>query len=134
MTDSESFTATALSISLTVRDVQESAAWYRDVLGFAEAQRHEHDGTLRAVSLAAGAARILINQDDGAKGLNRQKGEGFSFQLTTKQNVDEIAARIRAHGGALVTEPADMPWGTRAFRLVDPDGFRMSISSEKPDR
>jgi uncharacterized glyoxalase superfamily protein PhnB len=31
----------------------------------------------------------------------------------------------------LETEPADMPWGARVFRLVDPDGYKLSISSER---
>jgi uncharacterized glyoxalase superfamily protein PhnB len=122
--------ASALAASLTVRDIQASLAWYRDVLGFTVARTFEREGTLRAVSLRAGAVQILIGQDDGAKGSDRAKGEGFSLQLTTAQDVDELARRIRAQGGTLDTEPADM-WGARAFRLRDPDGFRFTISSER---
>jgi uncharacterized glyoxalase superfamily protein PhnB len=124
--------ASALSASLTVNDLARSLAWYTDTLGFAVDRRHERDGKLMAVSLKAGAVRILLNQDDGAKGMNRAKGEGFSLQLTTSQSIDAIAQRIRDAGGTLETEPADMPWGVRAFRLKDPDGFRLSISSERP--
>jgi uncharacterized glyoxalase superfamily protein PhnB len=122
--------ASALAASLTVRDIQASLAWYRDVLGFTVARTFEREGTLRAVSLRAGAVQILIGQDDGAKGSDRAKGEGFSLQLTTAQDVDELARRIRAQGGTLDTEPADM-WGARAFRLRDPDGFKFTISSER---
>jgi uncharacterized glyoxalase superfamily protein PhnB len=122
--------ASALAASLTVRDIQASLAWYRAVLGFTVARTFEREGTLRAVSLRAGAVQILIGQDDGAKGSDRAKGEGFSLQLTTAQDVDELARRIRAQGGTLDTEPADM-WGARAFRLRDPDGFRFTISSER---
>jgi lactoylglutathione lyase len=129
----ESFRARALAASLTVKDLQQSLAWYQDVIGFTADQRHEREGRLVAVSLKAGAVRILLNQDNGAKGWDRVKGEGFSLQFTTAQNVDEIAARIREHGGTLDAEPADMPWGVRAFRLHDPDGYRLSISSERPD-
>jgi len=25
-------------------------------------------------------------------------------------------------------EPKDMPWGARVFRVVDPDGFKWSVS------
>ena len=128
----ESFRARALSASLTVKDVQQSLAWYQDVVGFTVDQRHEREGRLVAVSLKAGAVRILINQDDGAKGWDRAKGEGLSLQFTTAQDVDAVAARIKERGGTLVTEPADLPWGGRAFRLQDPDGFRMVISSERP--
>jgi uncharacterized glyoxalase superfamily protein PhnB len=51
------------------------------------------------------------------------------LHLTTAQNVDEIAAGIKQRGGKLDSEPADMPWGTRAFALTDPDGFKLTISS-----
>jgi uncharacterized glyoxalase superfamily protein PhnB len=127
----ESFRAVSLQASLTVKDLETSVAWYRDAIGFTVDKKHERNGRLVAIALKAGAVRILLNQDDGAKGLDRAKGEGFSLQLATTQNVDEIARRIKAAGGSLVTEPADMPWGVRAFRVQDPDGFRFAISSER---
>jgi uncharacterized glyoxalase superfamily protein PhnB len=127
----ESFRARTLSASLTVKDLQKSLAWYHDVLGFTVDQRHEREGKLRAVSLKAGDVRILINQDDGKKGWDRVKGEGFSLQFTTAQNVDEIAKRIKELGGVLESEPADMSWGARVFRVQDPDGFKLVISSER---
>jgi len=125
-----SFQAHELAASLTVRDLGASLAWYRDVVGFALERRHERDGVLRAASMRAGSVRILLGQDDGAKGFDRSKGEGFSLMLTTHLDVDAVAARIEAHGGRLDSEPADTPWGMRAFRLRDLDGFRLTISSE----
>ncbi len=125
------FRARTLSASLTVKDLQRSLAWYRDVVGFAVDQEYEREGKLRAVALKAGEVRILIGQDDGAKGLDRAKGEGFSLMITTIQDLDELARRIKERGGALESEPADMPWGVRVFRLRDPDGFRLAIASER---
>ncbi|HVD05381.1 MAG TPA: VOC family protein [Gemmatimonadaceae bacterium] len=124
------FRARTLSASLTVKDLQKSLAWYQDVVGFIVDQKHERDGKLMAVSLKAGEVRILVGQDDGGKGWDRIKGEGFSLQLTTAQNIDELAQRIKKRGGTLTMEPTDMPWG-RVFRLQDPDGFKLVISSEK---
>ena len=125
-----SFQARRMQASLTVKDLEKSVKWYEGVLGFTVAQRHEREGKLRAVAIEAGAVRILLNQDDGEKGWERVKGEGFSIQFITDQNIDEIARRIVAAGGTLQTEPADMPWGARAFRLHDPDGYKFSISSD----
>jgi uncharacterized glyoxalase superfamily protein PhnB len=51
------------------------------------------------------------------------------MQFTTDQDIDEIADRIKEHGGALETEPTDMPWGPRVFRVLDPDGFRLVFST-----
>jgi uncharacterized glyoxalase superfamily protein PhnB len=125
----ESFRGRALSASLTVKDIHASLAWYRNVLGFTLDQKHERDGVLRAVTLKAGTVRILLGQDDGAKGWDRVKGEGFSLMITTAQDVDGIARQIEERGGVLDTQPTTMPWGARVFRLRDPDGFRLAISS-----
>ena len=125
------FKASALAASITVADLQKSMAWYRDVIGFEVQQQHERDGVLRAVSLQAGDVRILLNQEDGAKGWDRVKGEGISIQFTTSDSIDEIAARIKANGNAIDSEPADMPWGVRMFRMRDPDGFKLVFSSER---
>ena len=127
----ESFRASEMTASLTVKDLQKSLAWYRDVFGFTVDREMERDGKVRAVALKAGAIRILLNQDDGAKGFDRVKGEGFSLQFITGQSVDDIANRIKTPGGSLDTEPADMPWGVRSFRVRDPDGFRFAVSSER---
>lgn len=132
MTDSrEALNAESLSVSMTVRDVKTSLAWYRDVLGFTVDREMLHEGTLRGVALQAGAVRILLNQDDGAKGANRPLGVGFSMMITTRESVDAVAARIKSNGGSLLSEPADMPWGARVFRLKDPDGYSLSISSPR---
>jgi uncharacterized glyoxalase superfamily protein PhnB len=34
-------------------------------------------------------------------------------------------------GGTLASEPTDMPWGQRVFRVKDPDGFVLVIASER---
>ena len=122
--------ALALSASLTVSDLQKSIAWYRDIIGFTVDREFVREGRLLGARLVAGGVRILLNQDDGAKGLDRTKGEGISLMITLGSGVDALAARIKEQGGSLESEPTDTPWGARAFRLKDPDGFKFAISSE----
>jgi uncharacterized glyoxalase superfamily protein PhnB len=124
---SEPLSAQSLEASLTVADVRRSSNWYRDTLGFAIDREFERNGQLFAVSMRAGAIRILVTQDDGKKG-DRVKGEGFSLQITTPQNIDDIADRAKRAGATLDSEPADA-FGARVFSLRDPDGFRLVISS-----
>lgn len=126
------FIALASEASLTTADVERSAAWYRDVLGFTIDREHRRDGKLFAVSLRAGAVRLLVTQDDGSKGADRVKGVGFSLQFTTEQDIDAIAAFAKRAGATFDTEPADI-FGMRVFRLRDPDGFRLVISSPRPE-
>ena len=128
----QSFRARALQNSLTVKDIQKSLTWYHEVVGFMIDNRYERDGKLVGVALKAGDVRILLNQDDGKKGWDRVKGEGFSLSFVTAQSIDDLANRIKELGGTLETEPVDTPWGVRMFRLRDPDGFKIAIMSERP--
>lgn len=129
---SNPLTGEEFAVSITATDLEKSLAWYCDVLGFRVTQRYEREGRAVAASLAAGPVRILLGQDDGAKGWDRVKGQGCSFQITTHQDIDELARRAVEAGAALETEPTSTPWGVRIFRVRDPDGFLFTISSPRP--
>lgn len=122
------------SPSFTAGDLQKSLAWYRDVLGFGVEERWEQDGRLTGVMLKAGDVSFMLGQDDWKKGRDRRKGEGFRLYCETKQDVDALANKIKAKGGTLDQEPHDEPWGTRAFSLTDPDGFKLTIAREVKKR
>jgi uncharacterized glyoxalase superfamily protein PhnB len=128
-TSTKALESATLSVSLTVKDLEHSLAWYRDIVGFSVHQTFERQGKVMAVSLRAGHVRILISRDDEAKGVDRVKGAGFSMMITVDESIDEMAGRIKEAGGLLDSEPVDTPWGPRMFRLRDPDGFRYTISS-----
>jgi len=129
MNDEVRLEGQTLGISLTATDIQASLAWYRDVVGFVVDKEYERDGKVFALALRTGNVRLLLTQDDGARG-DRVKGVGFSFQITTTQDVDAIAAGIRARGGTLALEPTTNRFGARMMRLSDPDGFTMVISND----
>jgi lactoylglutathione lyase len=121
------------SPSITTDDLQKSVGWYRDVLGFLVEERWEQDGMLTGVMVRAGDVRFMLGQDDWKKGRDRKKGEGFRLYCETKQSVDALAEKIKARGGTLDQEPHD-DWGTRAFSLTDPDGFKITIAGEAKKR
>lgn len=120
--------AKQLSVGFTVNDLQESLRFYEG-LGFGVEERWEEDGTLLGVMLRAGEARIGVNQDDWKKGRDRVKGVGMRMFIRTAQDIDPLAARAKAAGLSLDEEPHDTPWGTRAFGVTDPDGFKLTVSS-----
>jgi uncharacterized glyoxalase superfamily protein PhnB len=123
------FEASSLKASLTVKDLRASIAWYRDVIGFTVEREYERGGSPMGAALRAGSIEILVTQDDGAKGLDRAKGDGMSIQFTTTQDIDAVARGIQERGGVLDGELMTSPRGARVFRLRDPDGFRLSIST-----
>lgn len=123
-----SLPARGLSASLTVKDLQASVAWYRDVLGFAVAHQYEYEGVVRAIRVEAGSVQLLFNQDDGKKGWERAKGQGLSLQLNVENGVDAAARRVADTGWKFEMELGDKPWGQRVFQVLDPDGYKLSVS------
>jgi lactoylglutathione lyase len=115
--------------SFTVGDLQKSLVFYRDVLGFTPRERWEKDGQLQGIELVAGSVVFWLGQDDWKKGRDRVKGLGFRMYCGTTQDIDALAARVRAGGGTIVEEPRDEPWGGRAFGVCDPDGFTITFAS-----
>ena len=121
--------AKTISPGLTVNNLQESITFFEG-LGFGVEERWEEKGVLLGVMLRAGEARINLSQDDWKKGRNRQKGEGMRLYVGTKQNIDQLAADARKAGIALDSEPHDTEWGSRAFEVTEPSGFKLTLASE----
>jgi predicted enzyme related to lactoylglutathione lyase len=57
------------------------------------------------------------------------KGQGFRIYCDTSQDIDALARQVQERGGTLAEEPKDQPWGGRDVAVVDPDGFKITISS-----
>lgn len=132
MTDTAStLNATTLGCSITCKELETSLRFYRDILGFTVDMTFEHEGKLAGAVISAGAIRIVLNQDDGKLGWDRIKGQGFYLQINVAgaADVDAAAARIKAAGGTLLSEPEDRPWGARMFQFKDPDGFKLGVST-----
>ena len=130
MTNTPSKTMNGKSImpSLTVDDLNQSVAFFTGI-GFEVEDRWEQDGKLLGVMLKAGNTSLGLSQDDGKKGSNRVKGVGMRLYIEAGDNIDELAARAKAAGITLVSEPQDTEWGSRAFDVKEPSGFLLTISS-----
>ena len=121
--------ANSIQSGLTVNDLEASIRFYEG-LGFGIEERWEQDGKLAGVLLKAGKGRLMLGQDDWAKGRDRVKGVGHRLWISTDQDVDELAAKAKAAGVKLDGEPENLPWGARGFAATDPDGFKVMISRE----
>jgi len=121
--------AKSITPGITVDDLARSTRFYEG-LGFVVEDRWESEGVLLGVMLKAGKVMIGLSQDDWKKGRDRVKGIGTRIWIGTDQDVDQVAARAKAAGITLDEEPHDTEWGSRAFTLTDPDGFKLTISKE----
>jgi uncharacterized glyoxalase superfamily protein PhnB len=115
--------------SLTVNDLARSLAFYTEALGFFVGERWNDGDVLRGAMLKAGGCELALSQDDWKQGRDRKKGAGFRIWCDTAQDIDTLAARVKAAGCALTEEPEDHPaWGVRSFSVDDPDGFHLTIA------
>ena len=115
----------------TVNDLSKSIHFYVEGLGFTITDRNEVDGKLRFVMMKAGNGDIALGQDDFAKGKDRVKGVAVRLYISTKQDLQQLAAQARAAGIVLDHEVMAMPWGQMAFAVTDPDGFKITIANER---
>jgi lactoylglutathione lyase len=116
-------------VILYVDDLAASTAFYRDVVGlphrFTDAGYAEFD---------TGATRFALYERRRAEWLTGgpvRPGPAGEVVLVV-EDVDAVAARLRAHGVALLAAPADRPWGHRTLHVADPDGFVVEFAQEIP--
>ena len=120
--------AKTLSTSLTVNDVQQSIRFFEG-LGFTIDEKWEEGGKLLGVMMRAGKQQLGLTQDDWKKGRDRKKGLGMRIFIESTQNIDEIAARAKAAGIKLESEPHEAEWKSRVFEVTDPTGFLLTVGS-----
>ena len=114
--------------SLTVNNLDQSLKFFTG-LGFEVEDRWEHEGVMLGAMLKAGDVGLGLSQDDGKKGKDRVKGAGVRLYIEVGDDIDAAAARAKAAGIILASEPKDTDWGSRAFDVTDPTGFMLTISS-----
>jgi lactoylglutathione lyase len=110
---------------LYVDDVGRALAFYRDLLGFREVYRFPPDGEPGYVSVELDAGRLGLSRADwpGPHGKPQRPVTGRPFELCLEtDDVDALVDRLRAAGVAVLSEPADQPWGERVAFVEDPDG------------
>jgi uncharacterized glyoxalase superfamily protein PhnB len=127
-TEPETLRLRSIEPLLTVSDLPRSVKFYTEALGFFIGERFtDKSGALQGVMLKAGVCELGLSQDDWAKGRDRQRGVAIRIYCTTAQDVDKLAARVKAAGHQLIEEPHVEPWGGRAFSVDDPDGFHLTL-------
>ncbi len=103
---------------LEVNNLEESVAFYRDILGF-ELEAHNPGSEPPMATLRAGELKITLAQHLETM---LKRGRGVHFFIGV-DNVDELYQSLRTQIDGL-QPPADEGWGGRFVTLQDPDKFR----------
>jgi predicted enzyme related to lactoylglutathione lyase len=118
--------------AITVDDVDEALAFYRDALGY-EVRNDVSSGEFRWVTLGSGgdasAAELVLSVPHA--GQSREDGDTLQellakgvlgFYVFRSDDVDAAFDRARAAGAEVLQEPMDQPWGPRDCAFRDPSG------------
>lgn len=104
---------------LEVNNLEESVAFYSEVLGF-EIESHAAAAEPPIASLRSGSLRITLVQQIETM---LKRGRGVHFVLGVA-DVDQFYGRLQAAMIA-VPEPRDEGWGGRFISVRDPDDYRL---------
>ncbi|MBB6626659.1 VOC family protein [Nocardioides sp. KIGAM211] len=120
-------------VTLAVRDLDASRAFYLDGLGWKAAL----DVPGEVLMIQAGEHLVLslwVSHEFEAEVGPIRRGEGvapitLSHNVRTEAEVDEILATARAAGAEPVGEAVQREWGGYTGYFGDPDGFRWEIAT-----
>ena len=125
---------------ITVNDVDESLAFYRDALGLEVRNDVASDG-FRWVTLGSAAQpdlEIVLSEPHAG----RSQADGDALQeLLTKgvlpmsvfrtDDLDAAFERVRASGAEVLQEPVDQPYGVRDCAFRDPAGNMLRFNQPR---
>jgi len=97
-------------------NVAAAVGWYRDVLGF-RINYQQHDlGVMDRDAITV----LLIARTEQHKGIG-------SCEVFVS-DVDALYEELLARGARVLGPPVSHPWGLREFRLMDPEGNRITFA------
>ncbi|MDT0327349.1 VOC family protein [Nocardiopsis lambiniae] len=124
-------------ITLSVRDRDESVAFYRDLLGFKVRHRRDHDGTLRTECLhpASGLLLALIQHKDHFKNRFDRRHCGLDRLTLAVANLGELEAWEERFAEKDVDHmPIVHGEDGSTLLFYDPDGTELALFSHaEPD-
>jgi predicted enzyme related to lactoylglutathione lyase len=124
-----------LRMELFVEDLDRAIAFYRDVLGFTLLRWEEGYASLRRGDVTLGLGPIAKLPDVGGyftrPRLRANRGMGVEIVLEVADVLAE-ESQVRAAGWPILEPLRERPWGLTDFRLADPDGYYLRITSLPP--
>lgn len=118
-------------LELFVNDIPASVDFYSRVLGFRVGESHDdgytplHNGDVN-LSLNRRAA---LPDDHPIQATSRERlGRGVEIVLEV-EDVAALCRHVQSQGWPLAHALRHQPWGLTDFRVVDPDGYYLRITS-----
>jgi uncharacterized glyoxalase superfamily protein PhnB len=120
---------------LIVRDLEVSAKFYQEALGFKHIfTMPGADGKPALVHLRwLKYADLLISLPRDGQEIPEPRGAGvaLSFQMLERfgGSVDALAEHAKANEANIVSGPLNQPWNVRELTILDPDGYTLVFTA-----
>ena len=120
-----------VELILTVPSIEETAAWYKRVLGWDSGyDAYDAEGHCTFGSVTRDKAEwIGINLSRASTGPYSNEGSNLTVFIKV-DDVNVVYARVIDSGVTPDAELEDQPWGGRTFSLHDLNGFSLTIWQE----
>jgi PhnB protein len=121
---------------LTVSDVAAAASFYQRAFGFTKRGiMNGPDGKPMHAELRLRDATLMLGPENPAWGTRTAKSVGASPAglFVYVENVDKVVAKALSLGATGQGPVADMFWGDRCGKVVDPDGYSWTVGTHKAE-
>ncbi|PLR80305.1 lactoylglutathione lyase [Bacillus canaveralius] len=119
-------------VELYVKDIEKSLDFYQNLIGLELYGRSERSGRFNydCFSLLLTTDAVLgENHYFNNRAKSVVKGNGFELIIVV-DSLEEVYRRCREQNYQIEEEIEKYPWDMRGFKIADPDGYFLRITSE----
>jgi uncharacterized glyoxalase superfamily protein PhnB len=117
---------------LSYRDATAALRFLEQAFGFTTSIRWDApDGTVQHAEVTFGDGAVMIGTADHPTAPLEGVSVGQGIYVYV-EDVDAHFARAQDGGAQVVYPPEDTEWGTRRYRVLDPEGYEWSFGSHRP--
>jgi len=126
----------AVSVSVTVTDMQGAAAFYKQAFGFKQTVSMKGpDGKPMHIELRLRDTSLMLSAENPQRGNISAKTLGNSpvTLYLLSENTDKTVAKAVKLGATQQGPVMDMFWGDRTGNIVDPQGYKWMIATHQSE-
>lgn len=119
-------------VELYVKDIEESIKFYQDIIGLDLFGRNERSARFNydCFSLLLASESILMpGHYFNQKAKSHIKGNGFELIIVVDA-LEKVYQRCLDSDYPIEVEVEKYPWDMRGFKIADPDGYFLRITSK----
>ncbi|MHC2831629.1 VOC family protein [Bacillus sp. F9_6S_D1_P_5] len=117
-------------VKLYVNDIEKTLLFYEEVIGLKLYKRNMHAVRFNhdQFSLLL-ASDSILNENHYFYDRKERKGNGFELIIVV-DHIEDVYERCKEKRCTIQEEIQTYPWEMRGFKVVDPDGYFLRITSK----